>query len=290
MARPEHEDSPLTFYPAFTFKASHTHFTWVKMSAIDIHQLRKRKEFDGTLIPVLPIILPICCMLTNKRIHTGQGIFFYNNHPIRFVSLLGIIVARTEVPRRTILTLDDSSGGCVDVVVLKKSVPTKPGTGTGPGTGDGDRSGAEPIHQSTTANTPLDISDLHPQTVVKVKGTLSVFRGTVQIQLERYFTVRDTNTEMRFLDQRVRFLVEVLASPWVLSSEEVEVLKDEREEEEVRVDGERRRAEKRRRKMVDREEKDRRKIMKKWEMEERLREVEAGACRREGRRLMGLLG
>jgi hypothetical protein len=34
-------------------------------------------------------------VITNNA--PGQNIFFYNNHPIQFVSLVGIIVARTDI-------------------------------------------------------------------------------------------------------------------------------------------------------------------------------------------------
>lgn len=46
----------LTFYPAFCFKASPTHFAWVKMAAADVHRLRSRKGFEGNY-PYLPIYL-----------------------------------------------------------------------------------------------------------------------------------------------------------------------------------------------------------------------------------------
>lgn len=42
----ENNDS-LTFYPAFCFKASPTHFTWVKIGAADVHRLRKFGSFAG---------------------------------------------------------------------------------------------------------------------------------------------------------------------------------------------------------------------------------------------------
>jgi hypothetical protein len=35
------------FYPAFCFKASPTHFAWVKMAAIDVHRLRRQRGFEG---------------------------------------------------------------------------------------------------------------------------------------------------------------------------------------------------------------------------------------------------
>jgi hypothetical protein len=50
MATGEDDDNDagqLTFYPAFCFKASPTHFAWVKMTAADVHRLRTRKGFEG---------------------------------------------------------------------------------------------------------------------------------------------------------------------------------------------------------------------------------------------------
>ena len=49
MATAENED--LVFYPAFCFRASPTHFTWVKMASVDVHRLRKLKEFEGRHLP-----------------------------------------------------------------------------------------------------------------------------------------------------------------------------------------------------------------------------------------------
>lgn len=214
--------------------------------------------------------------------------------------LVGVIVARTDVYKRTILTLDDSSGATIDIVVMKfdpDSVPKpqkhtqkgeeqeeepsqqQPQTHPGPGT-------AEETHIATTTKTTIDITSLTPGTTIKVKGTLSTFRATIQLQLERVFAVPDTNAEVRFLDQRIRFLVEVLSMPWVLTGEEIERLRRDAEEEDERVEEEQERARKRQRKNVEREERDQRRIQKLWEREERVREKEAVSCQDAGLRVM----
>lgn len=41
------DDGTLVFYPAFCFKASPTHFSWVKMAAADVHRLERRPGFGG---------------------------------------------------------------------------------------------------------------------------------------------------------------------------------------------------------------------------------------------------
>jgi len=40
-------DAGLIFYPAYCFKASPTHFAWVKMALVDVHMLQRRKGFEG---------------------------------------------------------------------------------------------------------------------------------------------------------------------------------------------------------------------------------------------------
>jgi len=107
----------------------------------------------------------------------------------------------------------------------------------------------------------------------------------MQLNLERFSILPDTNAEMRFWDERARFLVEVLSVPWTLSAEEVAQLRRDAEEEEERVVREKRKAEERRRRRSEREERDRRRIWRRWEREEKMREREAAVCREAGRRV-----
>ncbi|CAI7657427.1 unnamed protein product [Penicillium bialowiezense] len=284
----------LVFYPAFCFKASPTHFTWVKIGAADVHRLRKYGSF------------------------VGQKVFFYNNHPVRFVSLLGLIVARTDVYGRTILALDDSSGAIVEVIVLHDPT-TKPGVAAASAKEELDQRRidiftGEPIaadqtpwsafsvterdithfqkttHITATDRHVVDISSLQPGTLVRVKGVLGTFRGTMQVQLERFERVGDTNAEMKFLDDRLRFLVEVLSVPWVLDDDEVESLRQAAERGDEKVLEEKRRAERRAKKRAEREEKDTRAIARRYEREERAREKQLSALRENGEKVMKRFG
>lgn len=233
----------------------------------------------------------------------GQKIFFYKNHPIRFVSVVGVIVARNEITRRTILTLDDSSGATLDVVVQqadpKEAAKMEADQGSASTAKQVDPNAAldtteetpgilpmQTLHLSATDRSILNISKLVPGTIVKIKGTLSQFRSVVQLHLERFTLVPDTNAEMQFVDERLRFLVEVLSVPWVLTEEEVESLRVEAEEGGLRVVEERKRAERRVRRREEREERDQRHIAKRYEREERRRRKEASACKEEGLRVM----
>lgn len=253
-----------------------------------------------------------------------QNTFFYNNHPIRFVSLVGLIVARTDVYRRTLLTLDDSSGATVEVAVLQKSDQADPKTDlkaeakkapadqdqdygktnifTGELTADQTPWSAfsitaptltgfkKTIHITFTDHHEIDISSLQPGTLVRVKGILSTFRNNMQIHLERFERVADTNVEMRFLDDRLRFLIEVLSVPWVLSDEEIEVLQESAERGDEQAIEEQRRAQKRARKRLEREDKDARAIARQYEREEKTREEELNALRQDGERVMKRFG
>ncbi|PWY72094.1 hypothetical protein BO83DRAFT_446507 [Aspergillus eucalypticola CBS 122712] len=260
MATAQNHDA-LEFYPAYCFKASPTHFTWVKMAAVDVLRLKRRPEFPD------------------------PKTYFHKNHPISYISVLGLITSRTDLPTLTILTLDDSSGATLDVVV-QKAIPTISTSMIPP---PPPPSGIH-THISPTTALPLDISPYTPGTLAHMKGTVTTFRGVNQLQLERIFPVRDTNAEMRFVDQRSRCLVEVLDVPWRLGREEVERLRGEVEVEGedggvgvgVGMDEEEERGRRRKRRREEREERDRRRIWKMWEREERGREREAEQKRKGG--------
>lgn len=211
------------------------------------------------------------------------------------MNLVGVIVARSDVPRRTILTLDDSTGATVDIVVLKgnpafistANTSTTPHAPKEANDGDGGR-GATPkeYHVTSTTRTPVDITPLQPGRLFQIKGTLSVFRATMQVQLERFFTVPDTKAEMRFVEARCRFLVDVLSVPWVLGEGEIAALRVEADEEGSKIEEEHVRLRRRERRKAEREEKERRKIEKVWEREEALREREARVAREVGKEYM----
>ncbi|OJJ47197.1 hypothetical protein ASPZODRAFT_132159 [Penicilliopsis zonata CBS 506.65] len=237
-------------YPAYCFKASPTHFTWVKISALDLQNLKR-----------------------------GIGVYYYLNHPIRYVYLAGLIVSRTEAPWHTILTLDDSSGETAEVVIKKQSMQSNETVeqveqeekeqegyekeveeeGGGGGGGGGE------VHISTTEKSILDISKLEVGVLVKIKGSITTFRTINRVQMERFEILADTNEEMCFLRDRTRYFVEVLSVPWKLSAEEVAQLHREAEQDEEELQAKRKRAERRVKKRARLEERERRVILKAYE-------------------------
>ncbi|KAH8699284.1 hypothetical protein BGW36DRAFT_293703 [Talaromyces proteolyticus] len=260
------ENANIPFYPAFCFQASPTHFTWVKMGIAEIHRLRIKKGFEG------------------------QNIFFYQNHPIQFVSVAGIVVTREEYERRTVLVVDDSSGENIEVVILKATAESsriardiKHDINEYNGE-NGSLNVENIVHVTSTTRTSLDITQMQIGAVVKIKGTLSTFRKCMQIVLERFWVLPDTNAEVKFWDERSRFLVDVLSAPWVLTSEMIEALRTRAHEEEMKVAKERRIIVGRQRIVEEREKKDYKRIIERWEKEERLREKEAAWIRESNKR------
>ncbi|QSS66169.1 OB-fold nucleic acid binding domain-containing protein [Histoplasma capsulatum] len=261
------------------------------MAAVDVHRLRLRPGFE--------------C----------QNICFYLNHPIQFICAAGIIVARDEQERRSILVLDDSSGACLEVVCSKNTqddhsnTNTITNTNTNTNTNNNNMDNttpSQPTHLTSATKKPLNITPLLPGVRAKLKGTISYFRGMFQLCLERYEMLHNMTTEVHFWDERTRFRLQVLCVPWVVTQEEVEKLRREAEEltaasaariggvgdrdVDLNADGHvvarRRKAERERemekdreRRRVEREERDRLRIEKRYEREEVVREILAKRCR-----------
>lgn len=178
----------LSFYPAYCYKASPTFFAWVKLTAFDVHHaLYIRSGFEG------------------------QNLYFYLNHPVQFVYLVGVVVSYEDFhEKRWLFIIDDSSGSTIEVTCPK---PEKNANGESenashkPMKTDAARSAEEQARANTIAS--VDVGS-----VVKVKGKVGVFRDTRQIQLERISTIPDTNAEIHFWEQRTKLKVEVLSKPW----------------------------------------------------------------------------
>ncbi|PCG93298.1 hypothetical protein PENOC_088330 [Penicillium occitanis (nom. inval.)] len=262
------EEKELPFYPAFCFPASPTHFTWVKMSITDIHRLQSRRGFEG------------------------QNIYFHKNHPIQFICLAGYILTRDEYERRTVLTVDDSSGSIIEVICLKAPIKDTTET-TNPAstaaTATAAAAATEMTNVTSTARAPIDISTLQIGTCVKLKGTLSpkfkTSTPTMTVILERFWPLAETNLEIKFWNERSRFLMDVLSKPWRLSADEIEELRKQAQSQERKVIRDRQRKQERQKRVQEREEKYHRRIMRRWEAEEKVRKAEEVRVRLDNKRL-----
>jgi len=244
--------SGLKFYPAYCHKASPTYFAWVKLSCATVHALRTRKGFEG------------------------QNLYFYLNHPVQFVCLVGVIVAfDTFNEKRWLMTLEDGSGATIEVVYPKPWIQhADKGTATlGPD--------VEQTRQKEDEDDTLDMTAIDIGTVVKAKGTLDTFWGTRQLKLERIAVLVDTAAEVRCWVQQTALFNDVLSKAWVVSADEQSELLREAEGTKEKDKGRCRRRQERQRRLQQREVKDAEKLLRLWHKEEKEREREAKACQQE---------
>lgn len=151
----------------------------------------------------------------------GQNVYFKLNHPIQYVYLCGLVVQVELAPgagagKFALVTLDDGSGKVIEVKIPRRQSQL-----------DDDA-----VYPSNTlinnvnvwinmalASVYVDGEALSVGSIVKVKGTISVFRDR-QIELKRIFRVKDTNEEAAFWTSLAKWRREVLSKPWVLTREQ----------------------------------------------------------------------
>ena len=298
------ESTSLTFYPAYIHRSSPVYFSWVKLTCHDIHNtLQPHKGFSAGNDH-----------LQQWGHRDQQLLLFYLNHPIQFVALVGVIVAFEDYfDKFWLFTIDDSSGATVEVKCRKpvqaNGQVDERDKARGKDHGDSHAlHGQSSVGNTTTNKDNLDasgnpkhatsnvdaeesartetMSKIDVGVVVHVKGTITTFRETRQIYLERITVVPDTNAEMRFRESLVTLRCRVLSHPWIIpAGKQRELLDEARREAEGDMGRERRQAERHARRKR-REERDTEKIGRHFEKEARLRDRGAEKAREEGRRLL----
>ncbi|KAI1847587.1 hypothetical protein JX266_006439 [Neoarthrinium moseri] len=176
-AVPDYEE-----YPQYCYHLSPTITKWCPFRASDIPQLRWHPGFQGQ-----------------------DDTFFHLNHPIRWVRVVGVVVAIDSFQTRRVYTVDDSTGVCIECSV---SIPQP----------------ADPKHTAHTAvkaeSAAEPAADLYPDVdvgmVVDVKGNLKLFRDQKVIKIQKLQRIRSTNQEVQFWNKIRDFRSEVLSKPWVL--------------------------------------------------------------------------
>lgn len=155
---------PLTFYPAYCFALSPTHNTWTRLTASDVHALRERTGFEG------------------------QNLYFHLNHPIKWIRLVGVIIALDLYPTRWIALLDDSSGATIEITCGRPTpTPTaQNANNTSLAQSSTSLCGSDaPSRGVTATGHDIDLGGVDVGTVVKVKGGIGSFREMRQMSLER---------------------------------------------------------------------------------------------------------
>ncbi|KAF2737101.1 hypothetical protein EJ04DRAFT_431724 [Polyplosphaeria fusca] len=187
-------------FPAYCFEASPTYNAWVKLFVADVHALRSEPDF------------------------ATQKIYFFLNHPVRFVCVVGAVVAIDDINTKyTILTIDDGSGATVEVKIVRLTPDTYnpvefPSNTVVDNVHVVSRLG---VFEVTVNHQPLDIG-----TVIKAKCTISEFRSQKQLELKRVWIVRTTNEEAEAWAETAAWKKQVLSTPWRLTSREHKQITD----------------------------------------------------------------
>jgi hypothetical protein len=167
-------------------------------------------------------------------VKTGQDLYFHLNHPIKWVRIVGIVVAIDEWSGCRIYTIDDSSGATIECVINIPKHPTSTTLQTSKQEDAAAREGKATVAaaQATTTEEdkrPVVDREIDVGDVLDVRGSIIKFRDTKKIKVTKVIHLRSTAEEVQFWDKLVQFGGEVLARPWVLSEKEVRRCRKEAE-------------------------------------------------------------
>ncbi|OCT44302.1 OB-fold nucleic acid binding protein [Cladophialophora carrionii] len=274
----------LTFYPAFTFKASATWSKWVKLTCHDVHSVLKPHDEFSTVTTSNGRDLDEPSSTYGRK--DLPLLLFYLNHPIQFVQVIGVVVVLEEYFEKFwLFTVDDGSGATVDVTFPKPEKEKTPGAVSTSSkrevepnptsTGEDEEVGAEQHLQTT-------LSLLRIGTVVQAKGTLTIFRQTRQLSLIRLNVLPSTTHEMALVSSRSQFYASILSRPWILSQEEqirLRMVAQGERDEAVELARKRRKREHHKR---AREERHRKVIEQEYARDEEARRKEAAEAKKRG--------
>ncbi|KAI0553947.1 hypothetical protein F4679DRAFT_391145 [Xylaria curta] len=183
----------LTYYPQYCFHLSPTVTKWCPLRAIDVTGLECRPGFQE------------------------NDVFFYLNHPIKWVRITGVVVAVDEYYGRRVYTIDDGTGQCIECTQT-----TLTATSDKKNHRDNDRGKqVEPQVARAKAAAETGTDDIDVGMVLYIKGSLKLFRGQKQININEAKQVLSTNQEVLFWDKIREFRRDVLSQPWVLKDKEV---------------------------------------------------------------------
>lgn len=167
-------------------------------------------------------------------VKTGQDLYFHLNHPIKWVRIVGIVVAIDEWSGCRIYTVDDSSGATIECVVNIPKHPTSTTLQTSKQEDAAAREGKATVAAAQATITeedkrPIVDREIDVGDVLDVRGSIIKFRDTKKIKVTKVIHLRSTVEEVQFWNKLVQFGGEVLARPWVLSEKEVRRCRKEAE-------------------------------------------------------------
>ena len=166
---PTQSSVPCKFYSAYCFDLSPTYNVWVKLTAADVHALQEQEGFEWRK--------------SDARLE-GQvpSVYFYLNHPIQWVCLIGVVVAFDAHEYRFIMVLDDSSGATIEITCGRPKEQSADANLDTPST---TKYTSNSMIGKTAQGNTVDLTGVDVGSVIKIKGSIGTFRETRQIHLER---------------------------------------------------------------------------------------------------------
>lgn len=140
--------------------------------------------------------------------------YFWRNLPIRWARIVGVVLAVDDYFNKRVLTVDDSSGACVECLF---TVPDKGDAG-----GAIEGAGAEAEARASTSSGANGVGiGVGVGAVVEVRGRIVEFRDERQIRITSLRPVPSTAHELVLWRKRARFRHLVLdGPPWVVTAAE----------------------------------------------------------------------
>lgn len=164
----------------------------------------------------------------------ARPIYHFCNHPIKYVKVTGVVVAVDEVWGRTIFTLDDSSGACIQCTAVRASAPV-PAIGTSrhleqltniqaQEEKNGEESAVEKkkVDDPTVQNPSVPWGEIDVGSVVRVKGKIGTYKDQLQVETIKIEVVMGLDAEVQGWNEVREFKRDVLGRPWVLTKKEEE--------------------------------------------------------------------
>ncbi|KAG4437878.1 hypothetical protein IFR05_006638 [Cadophora sp. M221] len=183
-----------------------------------------------------------------------RALYHFDNHPVKWVRVTGVVVAVDEFKGKKVYTVDDSSGMCIECTAIAPPPPPttdaptlpphlnqiaslmhvqtaakKPADDKNKAKGDGKISEGKVVPSVLSPAVPWEEVDVG--TVVKVKARVNNYWDTIQLEVVKIEVLRCTDQEVRCWNEVAAFKREVLSGPWVVSKEEEERCRRVRERE-----------------------------------------------------------
>jgi hypothetical protein len=231
--------TPSEIYPRYCFDLAPTHNKWCFLRAVDIQKLIQPDGFEGQVMHSLSLY---AFKLISEK---GQDWYFYANLPVRWVRIVGIVVAIDQFQQRRVYTIDDSSGACIEATITGTFSTANNNPTEAPGKLN--TAASEKLREldgtlrerDTALGGPkllFPYEGLDVGAVVDIKGGLTTFRDEKQINIDKLVTIKSTAQEVALWEKRAEFHKSVLSRPWTLSTELVRKCRKQAERSEEQAE------------------------------------------------------